>query len=508
MKTKKQYIAIDLKSFYASVECIERGLDPLKTNLVVADESRTEKTICLAVSPPLKAYGIPGRPRLFEVVEKVRQINNQRKFHAPKHEFSGSSSDAAELEHNPSLELSYIVAKPRMAHYMQYSTKVYSVYLKYVSDEDMHVYSIDEVFIDATKYLDTYKVTAKELAQIILNDVYKTTGLTATAGIGTNLYLSKIAMDIIAKRINPDKNGARIAQLDEMTYRKELWSHRPITDFWRIGSGYAKKLEENGMHTMGDVALCSVGAVNDYYNEDLLYKLFGVNAEILIDHAWGWEPCEIEQIKKYRPKTSSISSGQVLKCPYSFEKAKIIVREMADALSLDLVEKGLVTDKITMTIGYDVNNLNERETGILYKGAVTTDRYGRAIPKHGHGTINLEGATSSSKQIVAAALELFERICNPELYVRRINITAEQLIFYSEIDKHKESEQLSLFVDYEKRDREQAKKQEQLQKERIMQKTVIELKKRYGKNILLRGTSFIEGATGKERNREIGGHKA
>lgn len=508
MEKQKQYIAIDLKSFYASVECVERGLNPLCTNLVVADESRTEKTICLAVSPSLKAYGLNGRARLFEVIEKVRQVNLERKKHAVNHKFSGKSNDANELEKDPSLELSYIVARPRMAYYMKYSTKIYSIYLKYVSDEDMHVYSIDEVFMDVTKYLDTYGMTAAELAQIILDDVYETTGLTATAGIGTNLYLSKIAMDIIAKHIKPGKNGARIAQLDEMSYRKKLWSHRPITDFWRIGSGYAKKLEENGMYTMGDVALCSVGGANDYYNEDLLYKLFGVNAELLIDHAWGWEPCEIEQIKNYRPKTSSISMGQVLKCPYSFEKTKIIVREMADALSLDLVEKELVTNQITLTVGYDVKNLSESETGVLYKGTITTDRYGRAVPKHGHGSSNFEQPTFSSKQIVAAALELFEKICNPELYVRRITISAEQLVLYSEIENNKKSEQLSLFVDYEKRAKEQAKRSEDMQKEKSIQKTVIALKKKYGKNALLRGTSFIEGATGKERNREIGGHRA
>lgn len=504
---KKQYIAIDLKSFYASVECVERGLDPLCTNLVVADESRTEKTICLAVSPSLKSYGLAGRARLFEVIEKVKQINFKRKWNAPGHKFSGSSNDINELQNDASLELSYIVARPRMAHYMKYSTGVYAVYLKYVSDEDMHVYSIDEVFMDVTKYLDVYGMTARELAQTILDDVYKTTGLTATAGIGTNLYLCKVAMDIVAKHMKPDKNGARIAELDEMSYREKLWGHRPLTDFWRVGRGYAKKLEENGIYTMGDIALCSVGDTNEYYNEDLLYKLFGVNAELLIDHAWGWEPCEIEHIKKYRPKMNSISSGQVLKCPYSFEKAKIIVREMADALSLDLVEKELVTDKITITVGYDVKNLSDSGMG-MYKGTVTKDYYGRAIPKHGHGTVNLEEPTSSSKQIVAAALELFERICDHELLVRRINISAEKIIFQWQNEQNKKSEQLSLFVDYAKREKEDFKRREEIKKEASIQKAVIAVKKRYGKNALLKGTSFIEGATGKERNREIGGHRA
>lgn len=508
MKKEKSYIAIDLKSFYASVECVERGLDPLCTNLVVADESRTEKTICLAVSPPLKSFGIPGRERLYKVIETVKAINLKRKWNAPGHKLSGSSCNINELNADRSLELDYIVAKPRMALYMKYSTQIYSVYLKYISDEDIHIYSIDEVFIDATNYLDLYKMSARELAQAMIKDVFETTGITATAGIGTNLYLCKVAMDIVAKHAEPDECGARIAELDEMSYRKTLWTHRPLTDFWRVGSGYAKRLEHAGLYTMGDIALCSLGNEHEYYNEELLYKMFGVNAEFLIDHAWGCEPCEMAEIKKYRPKTSSICSGQVLKCPYDFEKARIIVREMADAMALDLVGKELLTDKITLSVGYDVENLNDPARRASYGGAVTTDRYGRQTPKHGKGTSSFERYTSSSKLIVDTALELFDRICDRGLLIRRINISAERLITCQQSESKTHFEQFSLFENYEEKLRREAEEKESEKRERSLQKTVLGIKARYGKNAILKGTSFIEGATGKERNREIGGHRA
>ena len=398
------YLAIDLKSFYASVECLERGLDPMTTNLVVADESRTEKTICLAVSPSLKSYGIPGRPRLFEVVQKIKEVNAARQRNAPGRRFAGSSSDYNELKIHPDLAVDYIVAPPQMARYMEISTQIYDIYMKYIAPEDIHVYSIDEVFMDVTNYLNTYRLSARELAMKIILDVLLTAGITATAGIGTNLYLCKVAMDIEAKHISPDKNGVRIAELDEMSYRRKLWSHRPLTDFWRVGKGYANKLEQNGIFTMGDVARCSIGKPNEYYNEDLLYKLFGVNAELLIDHAWGWEPCTIADIKAYKPESNSIGSGQVLQYPYDFEKAKLVVKKMTDALVLDLVEKGLVTNQLTLTVGYDIENLTDQNRRKKYHGEVKTDRYGRKIPKHAHGTANLEGYSSSTKQIMAAML--------------------------------------------------------------------------------------------------------
>ena len=359
MEENKTYIAIDLKSFYASVECRERNRDPLTTNLVVADPSRTEKTICLAVSPSLKAYGIPGRARLFEVVQKVREANNIRRRNIPDHHFNGSSDDSTKLGTDPTLQLDYIIAPPRMALYMEYSTRIYDIYLKYIAPEDIHIYSVDEVFMDVTGYLNTYHMTARELAMTMIQDELKTTGITATAGIGTNLYLCKIAMDIVAKHIEPDKDGVRIAELDEMSYRRKLWSHKPITDFWRVGQGYAKKLAEYGLYTMGDVARCSGGKANELYNEDLLYKLFGINAELLIDHAWGYEPCTMEQIKAYKPETNSICTGQVLHCPYDFDKTRLVVKEMTDLMSLDLVDKGLVTDQIVLTIGYDIDNLTD-----------------------------------------------------------------------------------------------------------------------------------------------------
>ncbi len=422
METQKAYIAIDLKSFYASVECKERGLDPLTTNLVVADNSRTEKTICLAVSPALKSYGISGRPRLFEVIQKVNEINALRRYKTPNRKFKEKTFNNTALQANPSLELDYIVATPRMSHYIKYSTEIFSIYLKYIAPEDIHTYSIDEVFIDATHYLKSYKMTARELAKTIIHDILKTTGITATAGIGTNLYLAKVAMDIVAKRIEPDKDGVRIAELDEMSYRKKLWCHKPLTDFWRIGRGYAKKLEANNMFTMGDIAKCSIGKSTSYYNEDLLYKLFGVNAELLIDHAWGWEPTTIAEIKAYKPENNCISSGQVLHSPYTFKKARLVIREMAEAVSLDLLDKGLLTDQIVITVNYDIENISNKE--IDYKGEIITDYYGRKIPKHAHGTENLKEHTLSTKLITKAVLDLYDRIADTNLLVRKLTLSS------------------------------------------------------------------------------------
>ncbi len=444
----RTYIAIDLKSFYASVECVERGLDPLTTNLVVADASRTQKTICLAVSPSLKAYGIPGRARLFEVVQKVKEANAARLRKAPGRAFSGVSCNDTELKSSPGLSLDYIVAPPRMAYYIEYSTQIYNIYLKYIAPEDIHVYSIDEVFLDATDYLNTYNLSARELATKMILDVLKTTGITATAGIGTNLYLSKIAMDIQAKHIPADNNGMRIAELDEMSYRRSLWSHRPLTDFWRVGKGYANKLEEKGLFTMGDIARCSLGKPTDYYNEDLLYKLFGINAELLIDHAWGWEPCTIADIKAYKPSTNSIGSGQVLHYAYTFDKAKLIVREMTDLLVLDLVDKRLVSDQLVLTVGYDIDNLTNPEIKKSYHGAITTDHYGRAVPKSAHGSVNLGRQTSSTKLIMDAVTDLFERIVDKNLLIRRVNITANHVVDEATVQKTGSFEQLDLFTDY------------------------------------------------------------
>ena len=504
----RTYISIDLKSFYASVECMERGLDPLTTNLVVADASRTEKTICLAVSPALKEYGIPGRARLFEVVQKVREVNAERLRKAPGRAFSGVSFNGTELKSSPGISLDYIVAPPRMAYYIEYSTRIYDVYLKYVAPEDIHVYSIDEVFIDATGYLNLYHLTARELATEMILDVLKTTGVTATAGIGTNLYLSKIAMDIQAKHIPADQNGIRIAELDEMSYRRLLWSHRPLTDFWRIGGGYAKKLEAHGLFTMGDIARCSIGKPTDYYNEGLLYKLFGINAELLIDHAWGWEPCTIADIKAYKPSTNSLGSGQVLQSPYPFDKAKLIVREMTDLLVLDLVDKRLVADQLVLTVGYDIENLTNPEIKKSYYGAVTTDHYGRAVPKSAHGSTNLGRQTSSTKLILDAVMELFERIVDKNLLVRRVNITANHVVDEASVQKKDCFEQLELFTDY---GAEQAKKEAEeaeLAREKRMQKAMLEIKKKHGKNAILKGMNLEEGATTLDRNRQIGGHKA
>lgn len=492
---ERTYIAIDLKSFYASVECVERQLDPLNTNLVVADESRTEKTIVLAVSPSLKAFGLPGRPRLFEVIQQVEKVNNGRLYQYRKANrdfklnFSGKSHFGDELKNKPSLAVDYIVAPPRMKYYIEYSTKIYEVYLKYISEEDIVVYSIDEVFMDVTNYLEMYKQTAHELAMTIIRDVLKTTGITATAGIGTNLYLAKIAMDIVAKKMPPDKDGVRIAELDEISYRRQLWEHTPLTDFWRLGAGYAKKLQANGMYTMGDIAERSE------YDEEIFYKLFGVNAELLIDHAWGYEPCTVPDIKSYKPQSNSISQGQVLSTAYDVQRGKIVTLEMADMLALDLVFKGLVTDQIVLTIGYD------HECGD-YTGEFTVDRYGRKIPKHAHGTEHLPRQTSSAKLIYKATSELFDRIINPKLKIRRINIVACNVI--PESKAHSGAEQLDLFTDaaeLERLDRD-------LEREKNMQKAIITLKEKFGKNAVLKGMNLEEGATAKDRNRQIGGHKA
>ena len=500
---QRTYIAIDLKSFYASVECRERGLDPMDTNLVVADESRTDKTICLAVTPSLKSYGISGRGRLFEVKQRVREANAGRRHDAPGHTLEGKSCSFSELQVNPKLEIDFLIAPPRMAYYMEYSTRIYQVYMKYVAPEDIVVYSIDEVFMDVTNYLTAYKLTAPELARKIILDVIETTGITATAGIGTNLFLCKVAMDIVAKHIPADKNGVRIAELDEMTYRRTMWSHQPLTDFWRVGRGYAKKLEENGMFTMGDVARMSEK------NEDLLYKLFGKNAELLIDHAWGWEPTTIAAIKAYKPSSNSLGSGQVLHCPYEAEKAKLVLREMADMLSLDLVEKGLVTDQLVVTIGYDIENLTDPQRRKKYHGDIVKDHYGRQIPKHAHGTINLEGHTSSTKKIVGAAAELYDRIADKNLLVRRLNIVANHVLPESAAPKKNEGfQQLDLFTDYAALQAEQEQERAALEREKKMQQAMLTIKKKFGKNAILKGMNLEEGATAKDRNAQIGGHKA
>ena len=493
---QKIYVSIDLKSFYASVECRERGLDPLTTNLVVADSSRTEKTICLAVSPALKKYGIPGRARLFEVVQKVKEINADRKRRAPGHIFTGKSINELELNKNSSLQLDYITAPPRMAYYMQYSTQIYNVYLKYFAPEDIYVYSIDEVFCDVTHYLKTYNMTARKLVTKVIQGVYETTGITATAGIGTNMYLCKVAMDIVAKHVKPDKNGVRIAGLDEMSYRKLLWNHRPITDFWRVGKGYANKLEQHRIYTMGDVAKTSI------YNEELLYKLFGVNAELLIDHSWGWECVTIDSIKAYKPTTNSICSGQVLHCPYNYENTRLIVKEMTELLSLDLVKKNLVTNQIVLEIGYDIDNLTNPEIKGKYNGEVTTDRYGRKVPKHAHGTINIDHKTSSTKIIMEATVNLYERIINKDLLVRRLNITANNVTNIAD-EKEKSYEQIDLFTNYEEVNKNRKKEADELR----IQKAMIDIKQRYGKNAIVKGMNLQKEGTTIERNGQIGGHR-
>lgn len=508
MNKCKTYIAIDLKSFYASVECRERNRDPLTTNLVVADPSRTEKTICLAVSPSLKKYGLSGRARLFEVIQKVKAANNIRKIKAPNHVFCGSSDDSLALQKKPSLKIDYIIAPPRMARYMEYSTKIYNIYLKYIAPEDIHIYSIDEVFIDVTHYLSTYNMTARELAMTMIQDILSTTGITATAGIGTNMYLCKIAMDIVAKHIEPDKNGVRIAELDEMSYRRLLWNHRPITDFWRVGRGYSKKLEKIGLYTMGDIARCSIGKPTDYYSEELLYKLFGINAELLIDHAWGYEPCTMEDVKAYKPETNSISSGQVLHCPYEFDKARLVVKEMTDLMVLDLVDKGLVTNQIVLTIGYDIENITDKNRSQSYKGTVTTNYYGKKVPKPAHGTTNLPKQTSSTTLITNAVMELYDKIVNKKLLIRRINIVANKLVDEHSVKNANKYEQLDLFTDYEILKKQREKENAESEREKRMQNTILDIKKKFGKNAILKGMNLQEGATAKDRNNQIGGHKA
>ena len=497
MEKNRIYAAIDLKSFYASVECIERGLDPLGTHLVVADASRTEKTICLAVSPSLKTYGIPGRARLFEVVQKVKEINEKRKFEAPNHKFTCSSYDDIALKSNKDLELSYIIAPPRMKYYMDYSNKIVSIYLKWFSMEDMFVYSIDEVFIDVTHYLQTYNCTPRELATKVIQNILDETGITATCGIGTNLYLAKIAMDIVAKHTDADKNGVRIAGLDEVAYRKYLWNHKPLTDFWRVGKGISNKLEKNGMFTMGDVARQSIKY------EERLYKLFGINAELLIDHAWGYEPCTIESVKSYKPVTNSLSSGQVLSRPYNYKETKLIVKEMAELLSLDLVKKNLITSKLVLDIGYDVSNLQNSNLSDFYTRDIKLDRYGRKVPEHAHGTINIDHKTSSTKIITNKFDELYENIINKDLLTRRINLTAQDVVNEDDYKNILVYEQMDMFIDYNAL-AEQRKKE---RKEKLLQKAVLDIKDKYGKNAILKGMNFEKSGTTIERNGQIGGHK-
>lgn len=543
----KTYISIDLKSFYASVECMERGLDPLNTNLVVADASRTQKTICLAVSPSLKAYGIPGRARLFEVEQKVKEANARRQTRAPKNILDGKSVFATELHENPNLAIDYIAAKPRMALYMSKSTQIYDVYLRYIAPEDIYAYSVDEVFIDASGYLKTYGLNAHDFARLLVREVFKETGITATAGIGPNLYLCKIAMDIGAKHTEADADGVRIAELDEYSYRRLLWDHRPITDFWRVGRGYAKKLAKKSIFTMGDIARCSLGTSSDYYNEDLLYKMFGVNAELLIDHAWGYEPCTLAEVKSYRPQRKSLVSGQVLQNAYTYEKTRIVVREMMELLALDLVDKGLLTNQIVLTVGYDIENLSDPERRKAYKDEITVDGYGREVPKHAHGTGNLPFSTASTKLTTDCVLEVFDRVVDESLLTRRISITANNLVLESEYKRESEvasaePEQISMFdmlargddshapervsskeaTAYSEQDEPNStmvaesisgsaandKSEDTLEKEKQVQEAMLKIKKRFGKNAILKGTNLQEGATAKERNAQIGGHKA
>ena len=499
---ERSYIAIDLKSFYASVECVARGLDPLTTNLVVADVSRTDKTICLAVSPSLKAYGIGGRARLFEVQQRLRQVNYERQMKSPSRQLTGKSWFDKELQEHPDWAVDYIAAPPRMAHYVEVSNKIYNIYLRYVAPEDIHVYSIDEVFMDVTNYLRSYKMTPHELTIKMIRDVLKETGITATAGIGTNMYLCKVAMDIVAKKAPADADGVRIAELDEMSYRRQLWDYRPITKFWRVGKGTAERLALYGIDTMGKLARTSLN------NEKLLYQLFGVNAELLIDHAWGWEPCTIEAVKAYRPATNSFSSGQVLQSPYTFKKARVVIREMAEAMALKLVSRRLVTSQLIITVNYDRECLENPDIRALYNGEVTKDYYGRLVPKHAHGTVNLKQQTSSSRLIMKAVEELYDSIVNPDLLVRRLNITAANVVSEESAKNKKVPEQLDIFTDYEALNRQREEERKALEKERRMQEAQLKIKQRYGKNAILRGLNFDEGATAIERNKQIGGHKA
>lgn len=503
---KKTYICIDLKSFYASVECVDRGLDPLTTNLVVADETRTEKTICLAVTPSLKSFGVSSRPRLFEVVQKVKEINNERKRKIANNQFIGESYNLSELNENQFLKLSYIVAIPKMAHYMEVSSKIYSIYLKYISPDDIHVYSIDEVFIDVTAYLKTYQMDAHTLALTLIKEVLKETKITATAGIGTNMYLAKVAMDIVAKKLPADSDGVRIAELDEMKYRKLLWNHKPLKDFWRIGLGYVKRLESLGLYTMGDIAKCSVGPSDNFYNEDLLYKEFGINAELLIDHAWGIEPVTIEDVKKYKPKATSLSTGQVLSCAYNFDKAKLIVKEMTELLSLDLVKKDLLTKQLSLSIGYDYESLTNQT--IKYAGPVEVDHYGRTIPKGVHSSINLDDYTSSTEELIQAIIILYEKIANHNLLFRRITISANALINKTKYNKKMKYQQLTLFDNLENLNKEENKKRQKCEKEQRLQKAIINIKGKYGKSAIVKGMNLEDGATTIERNNQIGGHKS
>lgn len=523
----RTYIAIDLKSYYASVECVFRQKDPLTTNLVVADASRTEKTICLAVSPSLKAYGIPGRARLFEVVQKVKEANAKRRVNAPGNTFTGASCNAEELEADPSLSIDYIIATPQMKKYMSISTQIYNIYLKYVSSEDIHVYSIDECFIDVTNYLKLHNMTARELCRTMILDVLATTQITATGGIGTNMYLAKVAMDVMAKKTKPDSYGVRIAELDEVSYREQLWAHEPITDFWRVGRGLAKRLAEVQIYTMGDIARVSIGLPpidradtevhefgadgralkqDEFFNEALLYKLFGVNAELLIDHAWGYEPTTIDMVKSYTPENNSLSTGQVLSGPYEYDKAEIIVREMTDLLALDLVSKELVTDQIVLTIGYDIDNPG-------YKGALEVDHYGRQVPKSAHGSINIGKYSSLSSIIIEKTMELYRKITNPGLMVRRITVAANHIVHESQVsdsdtdDIYGDGEQLDLFTDYEARAKQRAAEKAKETQEKNLQKAILAIQGRYGKNALLKGTNYMDGATTRERNNQVGGHK-
>ena len=505
---KTAYIAIDLKSFYASVECVERGLDPMTTHLVVADQSRTDKTICLAVSPSLKKYGVPGRPRLFEVVQRVRQVNAARREKAPGRQFSGESSWDVELQMNPSLQLTYLVAPPRMAHYMAMSTRIYNIYCRFVAPEDIHMYSVDEVFIDAAPYLKTYQCTPHELALRMVKTVLRETGITATAGIGTNLYLAKVAMDIVAKHMPADQDGVRIAELNERSYREQLWGHTPLTDFWRMGKGYARKLEAIGIRTMGDVARCSLGPPYFPWGQEKLFRLFGVNAELLIDHAWGSEPCTIADIHAYRPENRSLSSGQVLSEAYPFDKARLVIREMTDNLALDLVDKRLVTDQLTLTVGYDTGNLKDPARMRAYDGPVEGDYYGRPVPKPAHGSINLPRATAAASVLLDYMTRLYDRVVHPALLVRRMYVVANHVLPEDEADKPAQTEQLDMFTDYAAAREQQEKENAALEKERKRQQAVLEIKKRFGKNAVLRGMNFEEGATARERNAQIGGHKA
>ena len=522
----RTYLAIDLKSYYASVEAADRHLDPLTTNLVVADSSRTEKTICLAVSPSLKAHGISGRARLFEVVQRVKEVNQERFQKAmqlgklPKDEdgnyhFTSASFDADALAADPALELSYIIAPPRMRLYEQISTHIFSIYMKYIALEDIHVYSIDECFLDVTSYLNTYRMSAHELAITMIREVLYTTGITATAGIGTNMYLAKVAMDIVAKHVKPDKDGVRIAELNERTYRELLWCHTPLTDFWRIGPGISKRLAALNCYTMGDIARLSVR------NEDKLYAALGINAELVIDHAWGWEPTEIKTIKSYKPETNSISSGQVLMKPYDFDRARLIVKEMTELLTLDLVRKGVVTKKIELTIGYDRESIKcvyqgksikdsvytVVKTGKHYSGTVVSDHYGRPVPKYAHGTGNISCWTSSTRRIMEVMTELYDKIVDPDLLVRRVTVVAVNLLREDDIPEEA-PEQLDLFTDYEALEKKKAAEAAADDREKRLQKATLLLQAKYGKNAVLKGMNLSEDGTTRLRNEQVGGHKA